>query len=75
MSNYTTQTSDKSKKTAIICCLIGGVIGAHDFYLGRIVAGLIKLFTLNFVGFGWFIDMIKLLTGSYRDNVGVPLRK
>ena len=30
--NYTTITSDKSKKTALLCCIFGGIFGIHQFY-------------------------------------------
>ena len=73
--NYTTITSDKSKKKALIICAIGGIFGAHDFYLGKIGKGLIKLFTVNFFGIGWFIDLISIATGGYKDNAGAPLRR
>lgn len=43
MANYTTTASDKSKKTAIILLLFGGV-GLHLFYVGRIKSGLVRLF-------------------------------
>lgn len=73
--NYTTITSDKSKKKALIICAIGGIVGAHDFYLGKIGKGLVKLFTVNFFCIGWFIDLISIATGGYKDNAGAPLRR
>ena len=44
MANYTTNTSDKSKKKALLCWLIGGVglFGFEYFYVGKIKAGIIK---------------------------------
>lgn len=74
---YMTMTSDKDKKTATILCAIGfiGVGGLHDFYVGKIGLGLLKLFTANFALVGTFIDIIKLSTGAYTDNTGAPLRK
>jgi len=74
MANYTTGTSDKSKKTALLVCLFGGLIGLHYFYVGRIVAGLVRLITLNFIGIGWIIDLVTIALGGFRDNVGAPLR-
>ena len=72
---YTTFTSDKSKKTALIICAIGGIWGIHDFYLGRIGSGIVKLFTCNCFSIGWIVDLIKISTGGYRDNAGAPLRR
>lgn len=75
MANYTTMTSDKSKHTALILCACGGIIGMHDYYLGKIGSGLIKTFTCNFICLGWIKDLIQIATGSYRDNAGAPLRQ
>jgi len=74
MANYGTITSDKSKKTALIVCLIFGLIGFHYFYVGRIKTGLIRLITLNFIGIGWLIDLVTIALGGFKDNVGAPLR-
>lgn len=76
-SNYVTVTSDKEKKTALILCCIGfvGIGGLHDFYLGKFGSGIIKLFTANWFFFGTIIDLIKISSGSYKDNAGAPLRQ
>ena len=77
MANYVTATSDKEKKKALLLCCLGfvGIGGIHDFYLGRIGSGIIKLITLNWCMIGTVIDLIKISTGSYKDNAGAPLRQ
>lgn len=77
MANYTTITSDKSKKTAMILCCIGflGIGGLHDFYLGKIGKGIIKIITINWFMFGTIFDLISISTGGYTDNSGQPLRQ
>ena len=77
MADYTTITSDKSKHTALMLCLLGflGIGGIHDFYLGKYGAGIIKLFTGNWFMIGTILDLMKIGSGSYRDNAGAPLRK
>lgn len=44
MANYTTSTSDKKKKTALIWWLVGavGVLGIENFYVGKIKNGFIR---------------------------------
>ena len=74
MANYQTNTSDKSKKTAFLVCLFGGLIGLHYFYVGRIKTSLVRFITLNFIGIGWIIDIVTIALGGFRDNVGAPLR-
>ena len=77
MAEYTTIASDKSKSMSMILCAIGflGVGGLHDFYLGKIGKGIIKLITLNWFMIGTIVDLIKLSTGQYTDNTGQPVRK
>ena len=75
MANYVTNTSDKSKKTAMICCIFGGVFGAHHFYVGNVFKGLVYLFTGGLLTIGWIIDLIKIATGTFTDGAGTPLRK
>lgn len=75
MANYVTSTSDKSKKTALLLCVFLGWIGIHYFYVGRIGMGLLYFFTFGFCGIGWIVDIIKIAMGSFRDNVGAPLRE
>lgn len=64
----------KSKWVAFFLCLILGVIGAHNFYCGKVGMGLLYLVTVGFCGIGVIIDLIRILTGSYRDKWGRALR-
>ena len=97
MANYTTSTSDKSKKKAIKLLLCGG-IGLHLFYVGKIKVGIVR-FVLGIICWIGFIiggiaisewgmvlmglvllillnifDLVKLLLGTFKDNVGDNLR-
>lgn len=74
MKNYVIQTSDKNKRTALLLCLFGGFFGLHQFYVGRIKQGILYLFTVGLFCIGWFVDILMILTGSFKDNVGAPLR-
>lgn len=74
MANFVTPTSDKSKMKALILCIIGGYMGFHYFYVGRIGRGLISLFTANFLIFGWFADIINIILGRFYDQYGLPLK-
>lgn len=75
MAGYVSVTSDKSKWTAFFLCLIFGFFGVHYFYVGRIGRGIFCIFTMNFFMIGWFVDIITILLGKFKDNVGQPLRE
>lgn len=75
MANYVTNTSDKSKKTALLLCLFGGMIGLHQFYVGKIGKGLLYALTFGIFLIGWLVDIIKIATGGFKDNAGAPLRQ
>lgn len=75
MANYTTSTSDKSRKVALLLCIFLGLLGIHYFYVLRIKDGFIRMITLNFFMLGWLYDIIKIACGSFKDNVGCPLRQ
>lgn len=74
MANYVTSTSDKKKTTALLLCIFLGGLGIHRFYVGKIGTGIIYLLTGGIFGIGWIIDIIKIATGGFTDNVGAPLR-
>lgn len=98
MAKYTSSTSDKSKKTALIVWAVGGlgILGLENFYVGKVKAGLIRICvgiiviitmaamkgTEAFVPLClslWAVvslpNFFRLLFGTFRDNVGEPLRK
>jgi len=75
VANYVATTSDRSRKVALLLCVFLGWLGFHQFYVGRVGKGLLYLFTLGFFFIGVIIDFFLILIGSFRDNVGAPLRE
>lgn len=51
----------KSKWVSFFLCLFFGVLGAHKFYEGRILLGIVYIFTGGILGVGVIIDLIILL--------------
>lgn len=74
-NNYTTISSDKDKKKALIFCAAGGWFGLHQYYVGNIGKGLLYTCTFGLFVFGWIRDLIQISTGSFCDSSGQPLRK
>lgn len=50
----------KSKWVSFFLCLFFGLFGAHKFYEGRILLGILYICTAGLVGIGVIIDLIIL---------------
>ncbi len=59
----------KNKWVAFFLCLFFGVFGIHRFYEGRILLGIVYLFTGGIFGIGVFVDLIRLL---FKPNPYAP---
>lgn len=51
----------KSKWVSFLLCLFFGICGAHKFYEGRVLLGIVYLCTLGLAGVGVIIDLVILL--------------
>ncbi len=60
-SGYNTRGEAKNKWVALALCIFLGTFGAHKFYEGKILLGIVYLFTCGLFGIGWLIDCISLL--------------
>lgn len=54
----------KNKWVSLLLCFFLGVFGAHKFYEGKILLGIVYLFTLGLFGIGVIVDFIVLLFKS-----------
>lgn len=52
---------EKNKWVAFVLCLFLGLVGAHKFYEGKILMGVVYIFTAGLFFVGWIIDLIAIL--------------
>jgi TM2 domain-containing membrane protein YozV len=63
---------NKKLTTAYILWFILGLIGGHQFYLGRVGRGVVYLLTAGLVGIGWIADGFTLRNQVRRVNLYGP---
>lgn len=51
----------RNKWIALFLCFFFGMFGIHRFYEGKVFSGLLYMFTFGFLGFGWILDIIRIL--------------
>lgn len=52
--------NEKNKWVSLMLCIFLGWMGAHKFYEGKTLMGIIYLFTVGLFGIGWIIDIISI---------------
>ena len=82
--NYQMQTqgnlppaSPRHKSSALLMCLLGfiGISCLHRFYSGKVWTGMLWLCTWGLFGLGTIIDLILILTNTFYDKDGNPLKQ
>lgn len=72
---YHVSTSHKSKTATLLLCIFTGMLGGHMFYVGRIGMGVLYLFTGGLFCIGWWLDIVRVASGTFKDGAGVAIRK
>jgi len=63
-------TSDRSRGTALALATVIGVFGGHRFYVGKIGTGILQACTFGGLGIWWLYDWILVAAGGFRDVEG-----
>lgn len=66
--------SDKRRLPAFLLCLFLGVLGAHRFYVGKNLTGILQLISLGGFGFWTLIDLVLILLGRFTDSLGLRIK-
>ena len=65
--------TDKRILPAFLLCFFLGVFGAHRFYVGKIGSAIAMLLTFGGLGIWMLIDLIMIVTGSFKDENGIRI--
>lgn len=66
--------SEKGFVPTILLCFFLGFLGVHRFYAGKIGTGILMLLTFGGLGIWTLIDFILIVTGSFKDKAGLPIK-
>ena len=53
-------TDERNLVLAYLFCIFLGFFGAHRFYLGQMIIGIVYFLTFGLFGIGWFVDLFIL---------------
>jgi hypothetical protein len=62
------EISSTDQKTALILSLCLGFFGAHQFYTGKPLKGVLMLCTLGGMGVWWSLNIYQIATCGFRDS-------
>jgi len=68
------EKSEKSGLVALLLLIFLGYLGVHRFYVGKVGTGVLYFFTFALFGIGWWIDLIMIILGSFKDSTGKELK-
>lgn len=66
---------NKLFRNTVIICLLGGCLGLHRFYVGKITTGALMLLTVGGLGIWTLIDLVSIVRGQFEDADGNVIQK
>lgn len=62
--------SEKRILPTLLLCFCVGWAGVHRYYTGKIITGIIQLFTLGGLGIWVSVDLVMIIIGAFKDKEG-----
>ena len=75
MNDMNMNESDKKMVVAALLCFFIGIIGVHRFYVGKVGTGILMIVTLGGLGIWALVDLIMIITGSFKDKENRKLQR
>ncbi len=69
------QESAKSRTVALLLCFFLGWFGGHRFYVNKIGTGLLMMFTMGGFGMWYFVDLVMVSLGVFKDKENLSITK
>ena len=69
-----TIVSDKNFLVVATLCFLLGVFGVHRFYCGKIMSGVLMIFTIGGLGIWALADFIIVCFGEFTDSQGRKIK-
>jgi TM2 domain-containing membrane protein YozV len=66
--------SSKSRLVALLLSFFLGWAGGHRFYANKIGTGILMLFTMGGFGMWYFLDLIMVATGTFKDKDNLAIK-
>jgi len=72
-TNKEVAVSSKSRLVTLLLCFFFGWAGGHRFYAEKTGTAIIMLFSMGGFGLWWFLDIVMIATGNFRDKNELPI--
>lgn len=63
-----TAVNDKNFVLVATLCFLLGVFGVHRFYCGKIISGVLMVFTIGRLGIWALVDFVIVCFGEFTDS-------
>ena len=69
-----TAVNDKNFVLVATFCLLLGAFGVHRFYCGKIISGVLMVFTIGGLGIWALVDFVIVCFGEFTDSQGIKIK-